>query len=245
MPNKYFSQEIRLLSRGLYKKIITPPNNYFITQSSDYRGLFYPRAGTINMTANALIKSVGLFCNLADGLAFASNAQPVTLSVSIHGFPSSGSALPGTASSVGQMDAMLGIGTLYTFNLAPDDYIQGLTSGFIYKVKSVINDNNIDIYGTYVYPFSGERFQKLSLLGSLYQWGFVQINTLNEMYPITFPSLQNLYAPTPAIKQFAIEMSMDLPSTSGVTFFTKSIDTSYAGLLATFDGAIDFEFTSL
>jgi hypothetical protein len=143
------------------------------------------------------------------------------------------------------MDAMVGVGTFYTLNLAPDDYIQSSNSGFIYKVKSIIDDNNIDIYGTYLYPFAGDRFEKLPLLGTLQQWGFVQINTLNEMYPITFPSLQNLYTPTPAIKQFAIEMSMDLPSTSGVTFFTKSIDTSYAGLLATFDGAIDFEFTSL
>ena len=234
---------MRLLSRGIYTGIISPPTTYTINQSANYHGLFYPSPAVVNMSANAIVKSIGLFSNFADGLVFASNAQPLILNLSILGFSYVGATLPGTASSIAGFDGMLGVGTDYTVSLVSGDYIRGLTSGYIYRVRSITDNLNLVLYGCYPQAFSGERFEKLSVLGTLLPQGIVQIDTLNEMYPITLPSMQTLYAGNSAIKSFTLEMSLDIEAVSGMSFLTKSIDVSYAGSVITFDGAIDFEFT--
>jgi len=243
MSNKYFSQEQRLLSRGVYTGAINPPADFGIAKSSDYKGMFYPSLAVVNMYANAIVKSIGLYCNFADGLVFALPSQPLILNLSILGFASTGGTLLGTSSSISNMNGLHGAGTSYDTQLVAGDYIRSLTSKYIYKVKTVTDADDLVLYGYYPQTISSERFEKLSVLGTLVPQGIVQINTLNEMYPITLPSMQSLFASNSFIRTFTLEINLDIEATSGVTFLTKSVDTSYAADTVTFDGAIDFEFT--
>ncbi len=259
--NQYGSAIRTYIASNVIEKAFTPPNDLALVDA-DVRQQFFQMGGSIinpaypfvtglddwNLQANFSIRRCGLFSNFADGFVYLSPS--VRPSIAIRAFPwKNGTAVPGTVSMTAGTRTLVGVGTSWATPgpglLTVGNYYA--INGHIMIVDAIASDNAASV----------TQYDKLisatgiPLLSTMYAVtgggtaGYIQnmlpcIDTLNYMYEADRfePIAQVTLTGYTHIALLAI-----LNLHGGITLGTKSIDTAWAGAVASFDIKADLEIT--
>lgn len=257
--NAYGSAIRTYIAANVIEESFTPPNQLDLTNSNIRPQLFQMGGSTYNnvlassghddwnIESNFVLRRIGLFSNFADGFVYL--APCVRPSIRLRAFPwTVNAALPGTVTFTPATRSL--VGTLTTWNTpGPGKLTVGAyysLNGHLIQISAVAGDTTATAT-----QYAG-LVSQVAIVGgmlssiTIFPTDFVEnvipcINTFNYMYEQErfFPAALMHVGFTPT----NIALLATLEFTDTVSLGTKSIDTAWAGSVATFDVVADIEIT--
>lgn len=202
---------------------------------------------SINPNTNLILRSAGLYANLADGLVFHGATPPsppdmlpapqvVVQAISLD----AGTALPGTSvTTVAGSSALVGVGNPFA-GLVAGDFL--LLQDFVTRVLAYVDDNNITVTTPPLFSATiptGATLAKLGVVGqdsvrSIPMWSLNDMQAVDAYIVPTFGSALSMYT----VLEGWVRNDVAL------TFDTISIDAGWVAQSSVqFSIAIDLEYT--
>lgn len=244
MSNKYNSNLRTYRARNVYESTITPPNDFTIAQANWVPQLFRPHdflgVGSdfdYPLSSNLIIKRLGLFCNFADGLVWASPTVRLDLLVLVYGM------IPVTRTGVVTFTVdsktVTGVGTNFVGQFTPNGFILDPATMTPYKIRSITNPATMVLTDYALFTSAG--VQATSLTGTIASGVMLhQMAEFNYMYDLEhFFSVASL----PGISILIPQVTIYNSGNNALNLYTISIDTTYGGKNILFDVVADFEIT--
>lgn len=196
----------------------------------------------IPVNNNLIIRNVGIYSNFADGLVPKDRNGELSVTVTAFGFQKS-TQLTGTLTFVRGSVNVLGIGTLFTTELTPGEFIYDPTTGQGIIVQTITDNLNFIARNIpTITPSTPIDMYKVVQNGFDIQ-GAWRIQNLNEMIVVDQFMTPSLWATSASdITVLMARINVISSTLNTFTWLTKSIDTSFSGDEVTLDIALDIEY---
>lgn len=244
-----------LTARNVWEGVLPViPANMVLTGANCVYQIANRQRIVLNNDSNILIRKAGVFCNFADGLVFAEPGQSMQIVIESYALPTP-TLLTGSVGFTYNSKLLQGVGSLFVaeiqapgvdiLKLQPPFFTQNFNHPRYVQVDTVTNDLQLNMTDYAVFTSGAGAYEAYAyppgLVVSSTNFILENVHTLNHMYEVNHFISPALYASLG--NELVIVANVN--PLRDVTFFTKSIDTTFAGDKVNFDVILEIEITGV